>query len=96
MPLSSVKLSTDSFRGPLIDTVALSPSPAECVDCGRVCSGDDDEAAKAATTQSMRKCKQFMRPSTQVLGFLPHLTGIPKERERKKQRENDDSALVIM
>lgn len=33
VPLSPVKLSTDSFRGPLIDTVALSPSPAECGVC---------------------------------------------------------------
>lgn len=57
-----------------------------------------DACAAAATTTAMKqprqqqhnqwgKCKQFMRPSAQVLGFLPHLTGIPKEREKKKERE---------
>lgn len=57
-----------------------------------------DACAAPATTTAMKqprqqqhnqwgKCKQFMRPSAQVLGFLPHLTGIPKEREKKKERE---------
>lgn len=35
------------------------------------------------------KCKQFMRPSAQVLEFLPHLTGISKERERERKRRRE-------
>lgn len=86
------------FGGPLLTQSLWTRRrrSVECVDCGRVCSGDD-EAAKAATTQSMRQMQA-------VYATLDASARIPasfdrhsqRERERKTQRENDDSALVIM
>lgn len=79
------------FGGPLLTQSlwARRRRSVECVDCGRVCSGDDDdEAAKAATTQSMRQM-QTVSATLDASARIPASFDRHSQREREKETERE-------
>lgn len=77
------------FGGPLLTQSLWTRRrrSVECVDCGRVCSGDD-EAAKAATTQSMRQM-QTVYATLDASARIPASFDRHSQREREKETERE-------